>query len=170
MASLTLKVIDTAAAVSEATETFTNIYLIDIHDPGRAAFSTISPNGTALKAVLELHPLLELTTRNFLRRCINGLARVTERNAGLTPTEAMEWRIVKENGCRLFAPEREGPYEVFNEADVKTLTKLWRTYNAKLGPRWKAKVQAAVKDRIAVCFQPGYTGGSGISGEIALWQ
>ncbi|KAL4908713.1 hypothetical protein BDW74DRAFT_173945 [Aspergillus multicolor] len=176
------------------------IYLIDIHVLGQTAFTTTSATGTTLKSILESSTtqkaffdvrndsdalysqfgvylsgiqdiqLLELATRSFSRRCINGLAKAIERDGGLTLTEAIEWNRVKENGRKLFAPERGGSYEVFNARplsekiirycaqDVRILPMLWRTYSAKLRPTWKERVKSATKERIDVCFQAGYTG------------
>ncbi|KAL4883380.1 ribonuclease H-like domain-containing protein [Aspergillus karnatakaensis] len=114
--------------------------------------------------------LLELATRSGPRRFINGLARCIERDAGLSLSETRKWQDGKESGRGLFAPERGGSYEVFNarplcEAlveycaqDVRILPRLWAIYDAKLGWRWKEKIEVAIRDRIDVCFQVGYTG------------
>lgn len=175
-------------------------YLVDIHTLGQLAFTTPSASGTTFKMVLEsgqiqkaffdvrndsdalynhfsihlagIHDiqLLELATRNFSRRCINGLARCIERDAQLTMSEAIEWKRAKDRGRILFAPERGGSYDVFNHRplsediikycaqDVQILPRLWQIYHTKLGWRWKAKVEAAVKDRINVRLQADYTG------------
>ncbi|KAL2828328.1 ribonuclease H-like domain-containing protein [Aspergillus pseudoustus] len=176
------------------------VYLIDVHTLGQEAFSTASPTGLTLKSILEdssIHKaffdvrndsdalyahfgihlagiqdiqLLELATRSGSKRLINGLARCIEREAGLSWSETREWKDIKDNGKRLFAPERGGSYEVFNARplsegiikycaqDVRILPRLWSVYNGKLGWRWKEKIEAATLDRINVCFQAGYNG------------
>ncbi|KAL5337969.1 ribonuclease H-like domain-containing protein [Aspergillus crustosus] len=114
--------------------------------------------------------LFELATRSGSKKFINGLAKCIERDAGLSSSEATTWKDTKESGKRLFAPERRGSYEVFNARplskaivkycaqDVQILPKLWAVYNGKMGWRWKEKIDVATRDRINVCFQPGYTG------------
>ncbi|KAL4871476.1 hypothetical protein BDV12DRAFT_194241 [Aspergillus spectabilis] len=176
------------------------VYLIDVHTLGQEAFSYPSTSGKTLKGILEdeniqkaffdvrndsdalythfgIHlagiqdiQLLELATRSGSRRFINGLARCIEHDAGLTWSEASMWKDIKDNGRRLFAPERGGSYDVFNKRplseaiikycaqDVRILPKLWEVYNAKLEWSWKEKIEVATRDRINVCFQAGYTG------------
>lgn len=176
------------------------LYLVDIRTLGKEAFSHPSTSGQTLKGILEdeniqkaffdvrndsdalyahfgIHlagiqdiQLLELASRNGSRRFINGLARCIEHDAGLTRAEARLWRDIKDNGRRLFAPERGGSYEIFNtrplpEAiikycaqDVRILPRLWAVYNGKLELRWKEKIEVATRDRINVCFQTVYTG------------
>ncbi|KAJ5292110.1 hypothetical protein N7478_001361 [Penicillium angulare] len=176
------------------------VYLIYVHTLGQDAFSHPSTSGATLKGILEdesiqkalvdarndsdalyahfrVHlagiqdiQLLELATRSGSRRFINGLARCIERDASLTRSEASAWKIIKDNGRRLFAPERGGSYEVFNSRplsetiikycaqDVRILPKLWAFYNGKLGGRLRGKLEVATSDRINVCFQAEYTG------------
>lgn len=176
------------------------VYLIDIHTLGQEAFSHPSTCGKTLKGILEdeniqkvffdvrndsdalyAHfsvrlagiqdiQLLELATRRGSRRFINGLARCIERDAGLTWSEASTWKYIKDNGQRLFAPERGGSYEVFNSRplseaiikycaqDVRVLPNLWAFYNGKLAWGYKEKIEVTTRDRINVCFQAGYTG------------
>ncbi|KAL3466891.1 ribonuclease H-like domain-containing protein [Aspergillus heterothallicus] len=176
------------------------VFLVDIFTLGQQAFSTLSRSGTTLKAILEdasIHKaffdvrndsdalyaqfgihlagivdiqLFELATRGGPRRLVNGLARCIERDAGLSWTETAEWRNTKENGRKLFAPERGGSYEVFNARplsediikycaqDVRILPNLLTIYNSKLRGGWKEKIEAATRDRIDVCLQARYTG------------
>lgn len=176
------------------------VYLVDVHTLGQGAFLHPSASGATLKGILEdeniqkaffdvrndsdalyAHfgvylagiqdiQLLELATRRGSRRFIHGLARCIERDAGLTALEASVWKAIKDNGRRLFAPERGGSYEVFNSRplseaiikycaqDVRILPMLWAVYNGKLEWRWKEKIEVTTRDRVRVCFQAGYTG------------
>jgi exonuclease 3'-5' domain-containing protein 1 len=167
-------------------------YLIDIHTLGNKAFSTTGASGQTLKGILESDSipkvffdvrndsdalfshfginlagvqdiqLMELATRTFSRRCVNGLTKCIERDLSLTISEREAWKETKEKGLNLFAPERGGSYEVFNARplsedvllyciqDVHFMPKLWRHYNSKMTVRWAAKVQQATRERVAL--------------------
>lgn len=58
--------------------------------------------------------LMELATRTFPKKRVNGLARCIENDAGMALSEQRKWKATKEKGLKLFAPERGGSYEVFN--------------------------------------------------------
>jgi exonuclease 3'-5' domain-containing protein 1 len=51
---------------------------------------------------------MELATRNYSKRCVNGLARCIENDAAMTFSERNSWKLGKEKGLNLFAPERGG--------------------------------------------------------------
>ena len=119
-------------------------FLIDIHSLGKNAVSTAGSSGQTLKGILEsdsipkvffdvrndsdalfshygiklacIHDiqLMELATRSFSRRCVNGLTKCIERDINLSMSERKVWKETKEKGLDLFAPERGGDYEVFN--------------------------------------------------------
>ncbi|KAF9884467.1 hypothetical protein FE257_001728 [Aspergillus nanangensis] len=141
------------------------------------AFFDVRNDSDALYNIFGVHlagiqdiQLLELATRNFSRRRVNGLARCIQHDASLTPTEIVEWRSIKDKGGRLFAPEKGGSYDIFNRRplpeeiiqycaqDVQILPKLYHTYNGRIGRWWREKVEVAVRERIDVCLQAGYTG------------
>lgn len=174
--------------------------LIDIHSLGETAFSTTGTSGQTLKGILEsdtipkvffdvrndsdalfshygiklacVHDLqlMELATRNFSRRCVNGLSKCIERDITLSMSEREVWKETKEKGLKLFAPERGENYEVFNVRplpedvllyciqDVHFMPKLWRRYNSKLSVAWAAKVQQAGKDRVALSQTAAFNG------------
>lgn len=69
--------------------------------------------GIKLAGVQDLQ-LMELATRSFPRRRVNGLARCIENDAPMTAAERQRWKATKQKGVDLFAPERGGSYEVFN--------------------------------------------------------
>ena len=114
--------------------------------------------------------LMELATRTFSRRCVNGLSKCIERDISLTVSEREAWNKTKEKGLDLFAPERGGSYEVFNARplsegvmlyciqDVHFMPKLWRHYNYKMTARWAVKVQQATRERVALSQTATYNG------------
>lgn len=57
---------------------------------------------------------MELAMRYFSRRYLNELTKCIERDALLTTHETRFWKVSKENGLKLFAPERGESYDVFN--------------------------------------------------------
>ncbi|KAH3937586.1 hypothetical protein HBH53_264500 [Parastagonospora nodorum] len=58
--------------------------------------------------------LIELATRRSNQRYVNGLQRCIENDAIMTVAERVAWNVAKEAGKKLFAPEKGGRYEVFN--------------------------------------------------------
>jgi exonuclease 3'-5' domain-containing protein 1 len=175
-------------------------YIVDIHTLGDAAFLTCATNGKTLKSILESDAipkaffdvrndsdalyshfgialagicdiqLMELATRSFSKRCVNGLAKCMERDLSMTTRERQIWMSTKETGIRLFAPERGGSYEVFNirpmpeairqycKQDVQFLPRLWQHYSSKLAPKWAIKVENAAKDRVRLSQTATFVG------------
>jgi exonuclease 3'-5' domain-containing protein 1 len=165
-------------------------YLVDVTKLGREAFSTESPNGWTLRSILESPvivkiffdvrndsnalfflfdvklagifdlQLVELAARSFDKRCVNGLSKCIERDAGLDYQHRAAWLSTKNAGRRLFAPELGGTYAVF---DIRPLTNEIREYCAqdvafmplllarycnKLCDRWLTKVEEETVTRI----------------------
>ncbi|KAL2062043.1 hypothetical protein VTL71DRAFT_6309 [Oculimacula yallundae] len=175
-------------------------YLTDVHTLGMDAFSTPGANGQTLKGILESDPipkvffdvrndsdalfshyeikvagiydiqLMELATRDFSKKFVNGLAKCIERAIPLTGSEMRAWKDTKEKGLDLFLPERGGSYEIFNtrplpEAvflycvqDVHFIPKLWQNYNSLLTVAWAGKVRQAVQDRVSLSQTATYIG------------
>lgn len=177
-------------------------YLVDIHSLKEAAFSTTTTSGTSLKTILESPTipkvifdirndsdalfslfkvsvdgikdlqLMELATRNGSRRLVSGLAKCIEYGSPISSTDKTRWRLSKERGVRLFAPEKGGRYEVFNERplkpeiiqychlDVSLLPGLYDVYSAKLRPAsqafWRAHIPEETKLRIKDSQSPSY--------------
>lgn len=157
-------------------------YLVDIVELGKKAFDTAGNDGETLKTIFEnesipkaffdirndsdaLHghfgikfagvediQLMELATRAFNRRCVNGLSRCIENDVLMSGPEKRAWMQAKDKGKLLFAPERGGTYEVFNQRplqediiqycvqDVQLLPVLWKRYKEKLTSRWADRV------------------------------
>ncbi|KAI6753825.1 hypothetical protein HG530_013001 [Fusarium avenaceum] len=177
-----------------------NTYLIDVYTLGDKCFSTPGSNGRTLKEILEsdsvskvffdvrndsdalyshyqiklagIHDLqlMELSTRTFSRRCVTGLSKCIERDAPLSTQERLAWFQTKESGLRLFAPEKGGRYEVFNERplpdaiksycaqDVQILPRLFDYYNGKMSQEWREKMIVSSKARVQSSQSATYNG------------
>ncbi|KAI9705150.1 MAG: hypothetical protein M1812_008294, partial [Candelaria pacifica] len=176
------------------------VYLLDVHSLHEKAFFTAGTDGQTLKAILESNvipkvffdvrndsdalyahfgirlagiqdiQLMELATRSFSRRCVNGLSRCIERDAVMTPSEKGIWASVKEKGLKLFAPEHGGCYEVFNARplaedirayciqDVQFMPRLLAGYSSKITQPWALKVDEATKERVALSQSETFNG------------
>jgi exonuclease 3'-5' domain-containing protein 1 len=92
--------------------------------------------------------LMELASRSFPKRFINGLAKCIERDSTLPYAEKREWKASKERGHKLFDPNLGGGYAVFDERplsaeinkycvqDVIHMPALRELYRAKLYDVW----------------------------------
>ncbi|CAM1507684.1 Fc.00g073250.m01.CDS01 [Cosmosporella sp. VM-42] len=175
-------------------------YLIDVFTLGDKCFSTPGSKGRTLKQILESEDILkvffdvrndsdalygnyqiklagiqdlqlmELATRTFSKRCVNGLSKCIERDALLSSYERSVWAQIKDNGVRLFAPEKGGRYEVFNERpmldgiksycaqDVQILPRLWEYYDGKISQEWRKIVMTESKARVQLSQSSTYQG------------
>ncbi|KAM3450570.1 hypothetical protein MY3296_006033 [Beauveria thailandica] len=173
-------------------------YLIDIHVLREKAFQVCGSSGQTLKTILEscdipkvffdvrndsdaLYKhyniclagiqdlqLMELATRTFARKHVNGLAKCIERDGALSSTEMLRWKNCKERGVRLFAPERGGSYQVLNDRplsedmvqyciqDVHFMPRLWDRYNGTMSSAWRMRVEAASKERVILSQSQSY--------------
>jgi len=177
-------------------------YLVDIHTLGSVAFDTADERGHTLRSVLQSPSIpkvffdvrndsdalfshfkidlagvvdlqvMEFATRTFGKRYVNGLAKCIERDLELSHTQRAECQRVKDAGLKLFAPERGGSYEVFNDRplsaeiglycvqDVQWLPTLYETYQQKLDRRqaMAVKVAQATLARVKESQSPSYNG------------
>lgn len=95
--------------------------------------------GISLAGIHDIQ-LMELVTRTFLKRCVNGLSKCIERDLYMGSVEAEKWKRIKDKGKLLFAPEYGGNYDVFNSRplsedirlyclqDVQFMPRLWNNY------------------------------------------
>lgn len=180
------------------------VYLIDIYRLGKTAFSTTNSSATSLKTILESPTipkvtfdirndsdalfshyqisvdgikdlqLMELATRKGSKDYVAGLAKCIENDSPVSIVTKAEWQRRKEGASRLYAPEKGGRYEIFNErpmrseivqycaSDVALLPGLYNVYNAKLclpGAKfWQVQVRETTKNRIKLSQSPGYDG------------
>jgi exonuclease 3'-5' domain-containing protein 1 len=141
----------------------------DVRNDSDALFSHFQ---IRLAGVQDLQ-LMELATRLATfgpRSLVCGLARCIERHVPLSATEKSAWLATKERGTRLFAPERGGSYQLFNERplrveirrycvqDVQLLPRLWAYYAGKLTKAWEGRAREASRDRVALSQTPGFNG------------
>lgn len=174
-------------------------FLIDVHSLGDTCFSAAADNGCTLKTVLESSAipkvffdvrndsdalyshfgiklagvcdiqLMEIATR-FSKKFVNGLSRCVETGALMTYKERANWIQIKNKGVKLFAPEKGGTYDVFNQRplprdianycaqDVQVLPRLWSFYDEKLSSAWKKNILRATEDRIELSQSADYVG------------
>jgi exonuclease 3'-5' domain-containing protein 1 len=114
--------------------------------------------------------LMEVAARKFNRRCVNGLQRCIEKDAVMTASERYAWNVAKEKGKKLFAPERGGRYEIFNDRplakeiiqycvqDVQFLPQLWSHYKNGLSAGWERKVREETGKRVSSSQSKHYNG------------
>lgn len=180
------------------------IYLIDVHRLEKTTFSTANSSGSSLKTIFESPTipkvifdirndsdalfshyqisvdciedlqLMELATRQGSKRLVAGLAKCIERDSDFSNAVRAEWKRMKDNGIRLFAPDKGGRYEVFNERplkpeivqycanDLALLPALYKAYNAKLSSPgekfWQVELRKATEDRIKLSQSSEYDG------------
>jgi exonuclease 3'-5' domain-containing protein 1 len=120
--------------------------------------------------------LMEPAYRTGPREFVSGLAKCIEKESPISAAAKTEWSLTKECSHRLFAPEKGGRYEVFNERppkpeiteyckqDVVLLPGLYDVYNTKLRQPgqafWRVHVRETTKDRIKLSQSLGYDGKS----------
>lgn len=117
--------------------------------------------------------LMELGTRSPLvgpRRFVRGLSRCIEMDAPLSMIEKVDWLQTKDRGVKLFAPEKGGSYQVFNERpmkdiikaycanDVWILPRLWTYYDGKLLKKWREKMIVVSATRVRESHKSTYNG------------
>lgn len=166
------------------------VHLVDVTGLGKLAFHTAGPDGKTLKHILESQEivkvffdirndsdalfglfdirvkgiediqLMELASRGFQKRHVNGLAKCIERDSNLPFAVRREWRASKERGHKLFDPDLGGGYAVFDERplsaeiqkycvqDVIHMPALRELYRAKLCDAWWRKIEAETLARI----------------------
>lgn len=175
-------------------------YLLDVYTLQKAAFTTSGKTGTTIQDILEAQSipkvfydvrndsdalyanfsihlrgiqdlqLMELATRSFARRYVTGLSKCIVKDAPLSYAQQTEWLHTKEIGTRLFAPEKGGSYEVFNQRplpdtlvayctnDVRFLPLLWKKYNDKMGRSWRQKVLDESTARVKLSHSRDFNG------------
>ncbi|KAF7882730.1 uncharacterized protein EAF02_006093 [Botrytis sinoallii] len=178
-------------------------FLVDVHNLREQAFSTPNSSGLTLKAILESKfipkvifdvrndsdalyshfgvklqgvidlQLMELATRSHNRKFLRGLGKCMDQDLVQTSEELEVRSAIKKRGVQLFAPEKGGRYEVFNDRpldpaiveycvqDVQLMPQLWNVYNAKLAlmnKRWATKIERETKARLLLSQSAEYNG------------
>ncbi|KAK0263115.1 hypothetical protein LTR35_017614 [Friedmanniomyces endolithicus] len=190
----------TLSLVTILLEPEADVYLIDVTTLGRGAFTTAGIGGRTLQAVLESKDiikvffdirndsdalfglyeirvagiedlqLMELASRNFSKRHVNGLAKCIERESTIPFVERQRWQLVKDNGKHLFDPQRGGSYAVFDQRplqkdikeyctqDVTFMPHLRDIYRRKLCDAWWRKIAVETNGRIQLSQSPSFRG------------
>ncbi|KAK7757372.1 hypothetical protein SLS62_000384 [Diatrype stigma] len=152
----------------------------DVRNDSDALYSHF---GIKLAGVQDLQ-LMQLATRERGRRSyLYGLGKCIEQDCPLTVGEKILWKVAKEKGVRLFAPEHGGSYQVFNERplkkeiiqycvqDAKYLPLLWEYYSKRLTSAWMARVCEEAKNRVAESQTKDFNGKGGhMALAPAVWQ
>jgi hypothetical protein len=114
--------------------------------------------------------LMELASRGFQKRHVNGLARCIENDSRLSLAEKRGWKASKENGRKLFDPKLGGGYAVFDERPLSTEIKkycvqdvvhmpaLRELYRAKLCDVWWSKIEAETAARVNLSQSKHFNG------------
>jgi exonuclease 3'-5' domain-containing protein 1 len=136
----------------------------DVRNDSNALFFLF---GIRLAGVRDLQ-LMELATRQFGKRILNGLGKCIDHDAGLSWAGRQEWKTVKEAGLKLFAPDRGGSYAVFDvqplpdplksycAQDVTFMPTLYQAYCRSLCDFWLSKIEEETNSRISSSQTLGY--------------
>jgi exonuclease 3'-5' domain-containing protein 1 len=176
------------------------VYFVDVTTLQHNAFDTAGSNGRTLRTVLESKDvikvffdirndsdalfslygvrvggiedlqLIELASRTFDKRHLNGLAKCIERDSTIGYNEKQEWKNVKEKGKTLFDPRYGGSYAVFDERplspeihtycvqDVTLMPHLRTIYRTKLCDAWWKKIKKETQVRIRLSQSANFNG------------
>jgi len=140
------------------------VHLIDVTTLGKDAFDGTGSDGRSLRDILESSEiikvffdirndsdalyslynvqvrgiwdlqLMELASRNFQKRCVNGLAKCMERDSRIGNEGKTEWRRGKERGHDLFEPTRGGSYAVFDQRPLSAEVENYCTQDVAFMP------------------------------------
>ena len=126
-----------------------------------------------LKCITDLQLMELATTTRRNRTYVNGLAACIERDSGISSAQRDHARAVKDAGRKLFAPEKGGSYDVFNErplqpmvqeycvVDVLHMPKLWEVYKKRMSAFWEVMVREAGEERVRESQGSGYRADDG---------
>lgn len=138
--------------------------------------------GVALQGIQDIQ-LMENASRrpSAKKNFLNGLARCIQYDAPIPYQDKQSWNAIKDQGLRLFAPERGGSYEVFNERplkeelsaycvqDVRFLPHLRNTYWGRLSLFWQGKVEEETLKRVLDSHSANYQP-HGTHKSLGPWQ
>ncbi|KAI6991660.1 hypothetical protein KC332_g8101 [Hortaea werneckii] len=189
------------------------VHLVDVTGLRKQAFKTAGPDGRTLQSILESPEitkvffdirndsdalfslfdirvngiediqLMEVASRTFPKRYINGLAKCIERDSALPFTVKREWKVSKERGHKLFDPSLGGGYAVFDERplsmeiqkycvqDVVHMPALRELYRARLCDVWWRKIEVETVARVALSQGRSFNGqGLHMAKAPASWE
>jgi exonuclease 3'-5' domain-containing protein 1 len=129
--------------------------------------------GIKMKGIIDLQ-LMENASRHTGasgKRFLDGLGKCIQRDSGLSDAEKKVWETSKDKGKKLFAPEKGGHYETFNERplhddlniyceqDVRLLPRLHEIYDArlrKMSGSWARKIKNETRRRLEQSMAASY--------------
>jgi exonuclease 3'-5' domain-containing protein 1 len=129
----------------------------DVRNDSDALFAHF---GIRLNCIHDLQ-LMELATRTRNRRFLSSLTKCIEHDTDMTIVQRQHATNIKEQGIKLFAPDKGGSYDVFKERplnpivqeycvqDVVHMPELWRVYHMKMDEFWVVMVKEASDARVA---------------------
>jgi exonuclease 3'-5' domain-containing protein 1 len=143
--------------------------LFDVRNDSDALFAHF---GIRLQGTLDLQLMENLSRRSQNKRLVHGLGRCIKSDSLLSIPEKKTWEVTKEAGRKLFAPEKGGRYEVFNERplkqemvdyctqDVWCMPGLYRVYKARLEVQgaldWVERIRRETAKRLVESMGAGY--------------
>jgi exonuclease 3'-5' domain-containing protein 1 len=190
----------TLSLVTILVEPRDKVYLIDVTTLGRDAFDVTASNGSSVRSILESDDiikvffdirndsdalyslygvrvrgiwdlqLMELASRDFAKKNVNGLARCIERDSRIGYREKARWQMVKDQGRKLFDPAHGGSYAVFDQRplsdeiedyccqDVAFMPHLCENYREKLCDAWWRRIVTETNARISLSQGSTYNG------------
>ncbi|KAK3617886.1 hypothetical protein LTR22_026571 [Elasticomyces elasticus] len=190
----------TLSLVTVLLEPESEVYLVEVTTFRRDAFTTAGLDVCTLKSVLESRDivkvffdicndsdalfnlyeirvagiedlrLMELASRNFSKRHVNGLAKCIERDSTIPIVERRRWQLLKDNGKHLFDPQKGGSYAVFDQRplskdilgyctqDVTFMPHLRDIYRRKLCDAWWRKIKTETEGHIQLSQSPTFRG------------
>lgn len=110
---------------------------------------------------------MELASRTFGKRNVNGLTRCIERDGTIHLVERKRWQAVKDKGKNLFDPNRGGSYTVFDQRPLseevkdyctQDVTFMREVYRRRLCDAWLLKFEAETEARIRLSQSPSFDG------------
>lgn len=176
------------------------VNLVDVYTLKASAFETPSASGVTLKAILESEQypkvffdvrndsdalyahfkvdlrciidlqLLEFATRRSHGKFVSGLSKCISTDANLPLEARWAWTAVKDAGGKLFAPEKGGSYEVFQERplpqglanycaqDVAILPRLLEIYADRLPRNLADLIGSEGKNRVVLSQRASFNG------------
>jgi exonuclease 3'-5' domain-containing protein 1 len=176
------------------------VHLIDIYTLGKEAFDTSGPGAQTLRGILESRDypkvffdvrndsdamyshyqislggvidlqLLEFASRSQKGRFIKGLAKCISEDGSLGWTAYQKWQRTKDEGQRLFAPEKGGNYGVFLERplsaalreycvqDVLVMPKLLTVYGGRVPSHLAMRINAETLARVVLSQSANFNG------------
>jgi exonuclease 3'-5' domain-containing protein 1 len=106
------------------------------------------------------------------KKFVHGLVKCIREDSRISPRKKREWEAAKDKGLRLFAPEKGGRHEVFNERplrdeieeyyvqDVRCLPGLYDVYSTRLENAgywyWESEICSKTRERLTESMSEGY--------------